>query len=251
MRDFPHAPDASVFESNFQAAAARLARKETISGDLIKERGGDFLPFNAKTGLECALRAYALEQDDETVRIYFREAAWSFGKAIEVGAPVHLADYVDQLSVALILRDQAQVMLLSGLNRSRYTHPDMEFAEILYRITGIEAEMAAGRLEAAREQLAGAQAELAARKHHRIVLQEVESVLPIEQAILDSDQAALQIALQCRHDAYHRKFTQPRIRHMAEGAIDLRGLGLVRLGLDAGLQCTVQSVYFPLHVLAG
>jgi len=249
VRNYPHKPSEAVFQRNLLAAMKRLVPRDDITPKLLAGRNERFLPLNAKWALECACRSYALERDQEIVLDFLRQSNWSFKKAIETQARVNLWEVITHLSVALILRDNQIVKLLSEIQRERYENPNIEFPESTYALKEAEADIAAGRDEAAAKQLEKALSELASEKLPRITRDELESALLIAQAIVYRSQDVFDSAIEKRHASYIRKFSNPEIRNMPEGAIDIWGLGLARLAMDKGLTLKANSVYLPPELL--
>jgi hypothetical protein len=249
LRAYPHKPLAPIFQQNLAAAIEELVRHNDVTPALLAERTDRFFPLNARWGMECATRGYALEMAKEDILRFFAESSWSFGKAIETNASIHVGEVAKHLSVALVLRLEKTIERLANLPRDRYAKSKVEFPECVFLAEEAQAHIVMGRMGAAQNSLKAGFAQVGEKGLPADVREDVEPVLLIEKAILDGDGEGLHTGFALRQKGFIKRFSNPRVRNMAEGAMDVWALGLARMALDRKLAITHQSVYVPLELL--
>ncbi|MFH1896738.1 MAG: Imm49 family immunity protein [Candidatus Desantisbacteria bacterium] len=250
MRKYPHKPDLEWIKQGYERHI--ITYKEDISeeSEFLKQQYVGFFRGQMWEARDFAACSHAFEEPIENVLMYLREACRNLSIAIEFGLVMDDAEFFIYLSLALIVRDNELVKQLSGFDRQRYTNPEVGSHEAEYLLAEIYADLAGDRHASATERVPKAISELSSRSLNRIQKRYLQSKVMMAKAIIDRNQEEFDKAIESRHKDFTQFWSRSDMREFYKGLLDIDGLGLIRIAMDNGLVCNVQSVYLPLELLA-
>lgn len=248
MRAYPHKVDGEILGENRQAAEEFIAQLTPEAPNAKLEKNAAFFKLLGKEMLSYGIYSYACAEPTPKVIEKLQQANLYFTQAIAFEIIMDPYEYIDYLSLAIILTDVPQAKHLAIFPRARYRHEDVEAGEIIYLLSESLGLLLLASKELA-ERLATAQQELAAKKMTRYDRLIAESLIGLLAAIAARDQIAFNQAVIVRQQDFKQVHARPSERDLPEALLDLPGLALVRIALARGLQYTTQSAYLPVEIL--
>lgn len=250
MKIYPHAPSEAVLSRILSTSRERFVPAHARTPELLASRNELFWGMNTATAVECAALSYALETPDGVVLDFLREASQCCADALDAGAPLGMTQVAEQLSVALVLGQADLARTLADLPSQRYALPGVTVPPVLHTLFQVYGQLAAGRADAAAQQLRELDGPHALDKLPRPRKVLADAARRMQHAIVDRDAAGFGQALDAHLDGHARLFRDPTLNNYPQGLLDLEALGLVQLARGAGMAVATDSVYCPLSLLA-
>ncbi|MFH1896780.1 MAG: Imm49 family immunity protein [Candidatus Desantisbacteria bacterium] len=251
MRNYPHKPDAEDIRE------IRERCLESYKDDILKipifleKRRWVFFRENATDEMELGNFCYAFEEPVKDVIEYLRKSCSSLSIAIDFGMPMDPGKFLEYISRAVVVQDKVLVEQLSGFDRKRYTYPDVKYPypEVRYLIAEIYADLAGDRHASATERVPKAISELSSRSVNRIQKMVIQELIMAAKAIIEKNQEDFDKAMEARCKDWAKLWPRSLGYTVIEALIDMPCLGILRLAMNNGLKCNIQSVYLPLELL--
>jgi hypothetical protein len=206
-----------------------------------------------RMALTLAMAGHALSEDGARIAGYFALSAGHLAAALAQRPPAeegdHRGPYESELFLDVVgaFGDDTACRLCAGLRPDQLRWPEHAAHETqwLY-LQQLQRILAGGRLDPAAaheiaERCASAQA---SREDRRFVQPSVEGLAAVER----TDERAWNVALAQLVEAHAEEATQGDFKFQPEGLVCMRALMLAGLGLDAGMDCRIDSPYLPIYL---
>jgi len=206
-----------------------------------------------RMALTLAMAGHALSEDGAVIAHYFVQSAGHLAAGLAQRPPAeegeHRGPYESELflNVAGAFGDESARRLCAGLrpDQLRWPRHAAHETQAMY-LEQLQRTLAGDRLDAAAMQevarrCASAQA---SREDRRFVQPALEGLAAIERA----DDRAWNVALAQLVEAHAEEAGQGDLKFQPEGLVCMRALMLAGLGLEAGLDCRIDSPYLPIYL---
>lgn len=135
MRAYPHKVDGEILGENRQAAEEFIAQLTPEAPSAELEKNAAFFKLLGKEMLSYGIYSYACAEPTPKVIEKLQQANLYFTQAIAFEIIMNPYEYIDYLSLAVILTDAPQAKHLATFPRARYRHEDVEAGEIIYLLS--------------------------------------------------------------------------------------------------------------------
>ena len=248
MRKYPQKIDEEILAENFESTLEFI---DDVIGDQQEADEDENAMYFKILGQEyrsAAAFGYALEQAAEGVVKHMEKADACFEKAVDFEILMDPYEYIDHLSMAIVMGNKGLAERLCGFSEQDYASEDVDAGKIIYLLARIEAAIAMGDDEDLGAALAEAQKQLGKKnaKYDKLMTQ---ALVSLARAICENDQKAFDDALAARAKDFARLNAHPDDRESPEALMDIPGMAFIRVGLSKGLKCGIGSVYWPETIL--
>lgn len=249
MRTYPHKPSESALREAWQESlkdydvytkkveAARLSRNES------------FFKIRCAKILDLACLTYAFEAPLEQVRQFLTVACSCAERAVEFGVRLDPALYRTYMALAIVARQEEFRKKLQGMQRQEYTNSNIESDEVFYLAAEAMAALAAGQVATAQDITARALVRVRSEQVNNIVRSAVEPVLMLEAAVANNDAQSLKAAVTAQHDELRSSYSQKAAKGYPSGLLDVRGVAMLALARQYGVQAELSNVYMPRELI--
>jgi hypothetical protein len=206
-----------------------------------------------RMALTLAMAGHALAEDEARIVHYFALSADRLAAALAQRPPAeeddHRGPYESELFLDVVgaFGDNTARRLCAGLraDQLRWPRHAAHDTQALY-LTQLQRILAGDRLDptAAHEIARRCTAAQASREDRRFVRPALEGLAAVERA----DERAWNVALAQLVEAHAEEATQGDFKFQPEGLVCMRALMLASLGLDAGMDCRIDSPYLPIYL---
>jgi hypothetical protein len=206
-----------------------------------------------RMALTLAMAGHALSEDGARIADYFALSAGHLAAALRRRPPAeegdHRGPYESELFLDVVgaFGDDSARRLCAGLrpDQLRWPRHAMHETQAMY-LTQLQRILAGDRLDpaAAHEIARRCTSAQASREDRRFLRPSLEGLAAVERA----DERAWNVALAQLVEAHAEEATQGDFKFQPEGMVCMRALMLAGLGLDAGMDCRIDSPYLPIYL---
>lgn len=206
-----------------------------------------------RMALTLAMAGHALSEDGARIADYFALSAGHLAAALRQRPPAeegdHRGPYESELFLDVVgaFGDDTARRLCAGLrpDQLRWPRHAMHETQAMY-LTQLQRILAGDRLDpaAAQEIAMRCTSAQASREDRRFLRPSLEGLAAVERA----DERAWNVALAQLVEAHAEEATQGDFKFQPEGLVCMRALMLAGLGLDAGMDCGIDSPYLPIYL---
>lgn len=206
-----------------------------------------------RMALTLAMAGHALSEDEARIVDYFALSADRLAVALAQRPPAedsdHRGPYESELFLDVVgaFGDDTARRRCAGLrpDQLRWPRHAAHDTQALY-LQQLQRILAGGRLDpaAAHEIAERCTSAQASREDRRFLRPSLEGLAALERA----DERAWNVALAQLVEAHAEEATQGDFKFQPEGLVCMRALMLAGLGLDAGMDCRIDSPYLPIYL---
>lgn len=248
MRTYPHKIDAELLGENRASALDLIGRLGQTQAKAEADRNPVFFQILGEQVKNLGVYSYAYGEPDAQAVGHLRQANAHLAKAVAFGLVMDPYEYIDYLSLAIILTDVEQAKQLAAFPRSRYVNEEVQPGEVIYLLAEIMGMLLLGAKELP-ERLEAARQALASKKTSRYDRGVAQTLIALAEAVAARDQAAFDQAVAARQQDFKKAHNRADERETPGALLDIPGLALVRLAQARGLRYVTQSAYLPAELL--
>jgi len=249
MKTYPHKPKESDLRGTWQDTLESYQEEVGDIDAAARARKPMFFKLRCNQALDLACLAHAFESPTEQVRQFLAEACDCAEKAVEFGVTLDPVLYMKYLSLAVFCRQEGFRKTLEGMQRQRYTNPDIKGDEIFYLGAEAMAALSAHQVAAAQELTTRALVRARSGQVDKLARSAMEPVLLLEAAVANKDAQSLASAAEAQAEELRANYSQKAAKGYPNGLLDVRGVGLLALARRHGLQPLPSNVYMPRELL--
>jgi hypothetical protein len=206
-----------------------------------------------RMALTLAMAGHALSEDGARIAEYFALSADHLAAALRQRPPAEEGDHRGPYESELFLNvvgafgDDTARRLCAGLRPDQLRWPEHAAHETqaMY-LKQLQRILAGDRLDptATHEIAKRCTSAQASREDRRFLQPSLEGLAAVE----CNDERAWNVALARLVEAHAEEATQGDLKFQPEGLVCMRALMLASLGLDAGMDCRIDSPYLPIYL---
>lgn len=248
MRKYPYKLDEMLVNEHLESTKNLLKELKPELSKAKSERNAMFFKIFGESVQECGAYGYLFLEPIPVILKHLREANKYYTWAISFDLVLDPYEYIDILSLSIVLDDVKQAQHLAAFPRARYTTPDVEAGEVVYALAESIGMLVldSGQLQ---ERLKACKKHLASKKIIPYDKTVSEPLIAMLEALSSGDQNAFDKALEFRQKNFTRLASMPDNRYMPNAFVDIPGLALVRMALARGLVCNETGAHLPLELL--
>ena len=249
MRAYPHKIDQEILDEHRQSSREMIESSLPGIEEARAQRGAALIQGFGEEMRDWAKLCYAYEEPLAEIAAKLRQASAHFASALEFDITLDPWEYLQYLTLAVVVRDTSFASRLVNEGRQRYTNPNVDGDELIYLTAEIAADLAAGRATQLQPRISAALTQLQSKRIDRLERLYTEGLVRMAAAMAARDQTAFDQALAAHAKDFQKRVDRPGERSRPRSLLDIEGLAFIRFALDRGLQCRLTSPYLPVDLL--
>lgn len=246
MREYPHGLEAEILPDDL---AIEQATVDDYEGEVENARVEENALLFSGLGTAyhyVACYSYALGESPPKVKELLRKALEHHVTAFKIGIALDPFEFIQLISLAIVLDDREASELFAKQPRSRYTNEDVKADEVVYTVAELISAFVLKDKNTS-ERILGANNPdtMDAKKIFRYDRMIFFPLLSLLSAIQKKDSNKFTVSMNVRETEFVKFFSRTDEKNDPEALIDLPGLAVLILAKEQGLAVEDKSVYRP------